>query len=64
VEKRPGAVALAKRLRRARPKTGEHLSLRRISSKLAEAGYRIEFRATGQFSPVRFDSHDRDAEKA
>jgi hypothetical protein len=32
-------VALAKRLRRASPKTGERLSLRRIGLKLAEAGH-------------------------
>jgi DNA invertase Pin-like site-specific DNA recombinase len=33
------AVALAKRLHRANPKTGERLSLRKISAKLAEAGH-------------------------
>ena len=38
-EIRPEAVALAKRLRRASPKTGARLSLRRISHKLAAAGY-------------------------
>ncbi|MGE0052939.1 MAG: recombinase family protein [Hyphomicrobium sp.] len=34
-----GAMDLAKRLRRASPKTGERLSFRKISTKLAEAGY-------------------------
>jgi DNA invertase Pin-like site-specific DNA recombinase len=38
-DKRPEAVAMAKRLRRASPKTGERLSFQRISSRLAEAGY-------------------------
>ena len=38
----PEAVALAKRLRRANPKTGERRSLRRISAALAEAGHLIE----------------------
>lgn len=38
-EVRPEAVALAKRLRRASPKTGERMSLREISGKLAEAGH-------------------------
>ncbi len=38
-ELHPEAVALAKRLRRASPKTGERLSLRRIGLKLAEAGH-------------------------
>lgn len=33
------ATALAKRLRRASPKTGERLSLRKIAEKLAEAGF-------------------------
>ena len=33
------AVATAKRLRRASPKTGDRLSLRQISAKLAEAGH-------------------------
>ena len=33
------AAALAKRLRRASPMTGERMSLRKISDKLAEAGY-------------------------
>ena len=36
---RPETVALAKRLRRASPNTGERLSLRQISAKLAEAGH-------------------------
>ena len=35
-------VALAKRLRRANPKTGERLSFRQISARLAEAGHRNE----------------------
>ena len=38
-ESNPEAVALAKRLHRASPKTGERLSLRRISAELASAGY-------------------------
>ena len=38
-ELRPEAVAMAKRLHRASPKTGARLSLRRISTKLAEAGH-------------------------
>jgi DNA invertase Pin-like site-specific DNA recombinase len=38
-EKRPGAVAFAKKLRRANPKTGKRLSLRRVSAALAEAGH-------------------------
>jgi DNA invertase Pin-like site-specific DNA recombinase len=38
-ELHPEAVALAKRLRRASPKTGERMSLRRIGFKLAEAGH-------------------------
>ncbi len=38
-ELHPEAVALAKRLRRASPKTGERISLRRIGLKLAEAGH-------------------------
>ena len=38
-EVRPGAVAFAKKLRRANPKTGSRLSLRRISAALAEAGH-------------------------
>jgi len=37
-EKRPGAVALAKKLRRANPKTGKRLSLRRIAQELAATG--------------------------
>jgi len=36
---RPDMVALAKRLRRANPKTGERLSYQRISAQLAEAGF-------------------------
>ena len=35
----PEAVVLAKRLRRANPKTGERLSFREISARLAEAGH-------------------------
>ena len=35
----PEAVALAKRLRRASPKTGERLSFREISARLAAAGH-------------------------
>jgi len=38
-EKRPGTVAFAKKLRRANPKTGRRLSLRRVSAALAEAGH-------------------------
>ncbi|MCP4781082.1 MAG: recombinase family protein [Hyphomicrobium sp.] len=38
-EKRPGAVALAKKLHSASPKTGKRLSLRKISAALAEAGH-------------------------
>ena len=38
-EKRPGTVALAKKLHRASPKTGKRMSLRRISAALAEAGH-------------------------
>ena len=38
-EKRPGAVALAKKLHRASPKTGKRTSLRKISAALAEAGH-------------------------
>ena len=38
-EKRPGAVALAKKLHRASPKTGKRMSLRRISAALADAGH-------------------------
>ena len=36
---RPGAVALAKKLYRASPKTGKRMSLRKISAELAEAGH-------------------------
>lgn len=39
-EGNPEAVALAKRLRRASPKTGERMSYRDIAAKLAEAGYK------------------------
>jgi DNA invertase Pin-like site-specific DNA recombinase len=38
-ERSPEAVALAKRLRRANPKTGRRLSFREISAKLEEAGH-------------------------
>jgi DNA invertase Pin-like site-specific DNA recombinase len=38
-EAKPEVVALAKRLRRASPKTGERRSLRRISAELASAGH-------------------------
>ncbi|MES0403929.1 MAG: hypothetical protein ABUJ93_10560 [Hyphomicrobium sp.] len=38
-EERPGAVALAKRLHRASPKTGKRMSLRKISRTLEEAGH-------------------------
>ena len=37
--RRPKAVALAKKLHRASPKTGKRMSLRRVSAKLAEAGH-------------------------
>ena len=43
-EKRPGAVAFAKKLYRASPKTGKRLSLRKISAALAEAGHLNEHR--------------------
>jgi hypothetical protein len=36
------AVAIARRLRRASPKTGERRSLRKISAKLEKAGYLSE----------------------
>ena len=39
VELRPEAVALAKRLHRASPKTGKRMSLRKIAAALAEAGH-------------------------
>ena len=39
VELRPEAVALAKRLHRASPKTGRRMSLRKIAAALAEAGH-------------------------
>jgi DNA invertase Pin-like site-specific DNA recombinase len=38
-ELRPEAVALAKRLHRASPKTGKRISLRKIAAALAEAGH-------------------------
>ncbi len=38
-ETKPDAVALAKRLHRASPKTGERMSWRRISAELAGAGH-------------------------
>jgi site-specific recombinase XerC len=38
----PEAVALAKWMRRANPKTGERLSFREISARLAQAGHRNE----------------------
>ena len=38
-EQFPEAVAMAKRLRRASPKTGERMSLRRISAELAASGH-------------------------
>ena len=38
-ELRPEAVALAKRLHRASPKTGKRMSLRKIAAALAEAGH-------------------------
>jgi hypothetical protein len=38
-ETNPEAVKLAKRLRRASPKNGERMSLRRISQRLADAGH-------------------------
>jgi DNA invertase Pin-like site-specific DNA recombinase len=39
VEMNPDVVALAKRLRRASPKTGKRLSLRQIAAELAAAGH-------------------------
>ena len=42
VEQWPDAVVLAKRLRRASPKTGERLSFRDISAKLADEGHKNE----------------------
>jgi len=38
-EKRPGTVALAKKLHRASPKTGKRMSLRKISATLKESGH-------------------------
>ena len=38
-ELRPEAVALAKRLHRASPKTGKRMSLRKIAAALAKAGH-------------------------
>src|SRR5262245_271180 len=43
-EQWPEAVALARRLRRASPKTGKRLSFREISARLAEAGHPNERR--------------------
>jgi DNA invertase Pin-like site-specific DNA recombinase len=43
VEKQPAVVALAKRLYRANPKTGERRSLREISADLLDAGYANEY---------------------
>jgi len=48
-ESNPEAVALAKRLHRASPKTGERMSLRRIGARLAAAGYLNELGR--QFNP-------------
>ena len=42
LEANPDAVKLAKRLHRASPKTGERMSLRRISAESAKAGDRNE----------------------
>jgi hypothetical protein len=42
VEKRPAVLALAKRLYRVNPKTGERRSLRGISADLLDAGYANE----------------------
>jgi hypothetical protein len=39
VEVNPEAVALAKKLRRANPKTGQRMSLRKIAAELAAAGH-------------------------
>ena len=39
MELRPEAVALAKRLHRASPKTGKRMSLRKIATALTEAGH-------------------------
>ena len=38
-EKRPGTVALAKKLYRASPKTGKRMSLRKNSAALADVGH-------------------------
>ena len=38
-ELRPEAVALAKRLHRASPKTGKRMSLRKIAAALTQAGH-------------------------
>ena len=38
-ELRPDVVAMAKRLHRANPKTGERRSLRKIAAELAAAGH-------------------------
>ena len=54
VELRPEAVALAKRLHRASPKTGKRMSLRKIAAALAEAAHLNE---RGQpFNPKRVRS--------
>ena len=42
LEANPDAVKLVKRLHRASPKTGERMSLRKISAELAAAGFRNE----------------------
>jgi hypothetical protein len=39
VDLRPEAVALAKRLHRASPKTGKRMSLRKIAAALAKAAH-------------------------
>ena len=39
VEKRPGTVALAKKLHRVSPKIGKRMSLRKISATLKESGH-------------------------
>ena len=57
LQKRPrGAVALAKRLRRASPKTGERMSLRKISAELEAEGHRNE---RGQRYDARSIKHDQ-----
>lgn len=47
------ATALAKRLRRASPKTGERLSLRKIGEKLAEAGHLNELGRSYKASSIQ-----------